>query len=87
MMVRVTPRSARCAALVRRDGLRIRNDMAQVLQSLGITPDKEIITHCQTHRRSGFTYLAAKALGYPRLKAYAGSWAEWGNHPGTPVER
>ncbi|WP_263261602.1 rhodanese-like domain-containing protein [Pseudomonas sp. RIT-PI-S] len=66
--------------------LRIRRDLPQVLERLGITPDKEIITHCQTHHRSGFTYLAAKALGYPRVKAYAGSWGEWGNLPDTPVE-
>ena len=51
----------------------------------GLTKDKEIITHCQTHHRSGFTYLVAKALGYPRVKGYAGSWGEWGNHPDTPV--
>ncbi|UVE17264.1 thiosulfate sulfurtransferase [Pseudomonas sp. LS44] len=67
--------------------LRIREDIAQVLAGLGITPDKEIITHCQTHHRSGFTYLVAKALGYPRVKGYAGSWGEWGNHPDTPVEQ
>uniref|UniRef100_A4XPX4 Sulfurtransferase n=1 Tax=Ectopseudomonas mendocina (strain ymp) TaxID=399739 RepID=A4XPX4_ECTM1 len=67
--------------------LRIRTDIADVLQDLGITPDKEVITHCQTHRRSGFTYVVAKALGYPRVKAYAGSWAEWGNLPDTPIER
>ncbi|MBD8492839.1 sulfurtransferase [Pseudomonas syringae] len=67
--------------------LRIRQDLAQTLEALGITPDKEVITHCQSHRRSGFTYLAAKALGYPRVKAYAGSWSEWGNHPDTPVEQ
>ncbi|MBP8185410.1 MAG: sulfurtransferase [Pseudomonas sp.] len=67
--------------------LRIRSDMAQILLELGISPDKELITHCQTHHRSGLTYLIAKALGYPRVKAYAGSWGEWGNHPDTPVER
>lgn len=67
--------------------LRIRRDIPQILEELGITPDKEIITHCQTHHRSGFTYLVAKALGYPRVKAYAGSWGEWGNHPDTPVEK
>ena len=66
--------------------LRIREDIAEILQSLGITSDKEVITHCQTHHRSGFTYLVAKALGYPRVKGYAGSWGEWGNHPDTPVD-
>nr|WP_221189737.1 thiosulfate sulfurtransferase [Azomonas macrocytogenes] len=67
--------------------MRIRTDIAQQLQSLGITPDKEIITHCQTHHRSGFTYLVAKALGYPRVKGYAGSWGEWGNMADTPIEQ
>lgn len=66
-------------------GLRLRHDMTDRLAELGITPDKEIVTHCQTHHRSGFTYLAAKLLGYPNVKAYAGSWSEWGNHPDTPV--
>ncbi|VFT35679.1 thiosulfate sulfurtransferase [Pseudomonas aeruginosa] len=73
-------------AWTRLAALRIRADIAEVLEDLGITPDKEVITHCQTHHRSGFTYLVAKALGYPRVKGYAGSWSEWGNHPDTPVE-
>ncbi|SDS25285.1 thiosulfate/3-mercaptopyruvate sulfurtransferase [Halopseudomonas sabulinigri] len=67
-------------------GLRLRRDLADQIQALGITPDKQIVTHCQTHHRSGFTYLAAKVLGYPNIQAYAGSWSEWGNHPDTPVE-
>ncbi|MGE6322803.1 rhodanese-like domain-containing protein [Pseudomonas oryzihabitans] len=74
------------AGMDRERQLRIREDLAAELERLGITRDKEIITHCQTHHRSGFTYLAAKALGYPRVKAYAGSWGEWGNHPDTPIE-
>lgn len=74
------------AAIDKDNGYRIRQDIEQRLAELGITKDKEIITHCQSHHRSGFTYLVAKALAYPRVKAYAGSWAEWGNHPGTVVE-
>ena len=52
--------------------------LVQLLESKGITPGKEIITHCQTHRRSGLTYLVAKSLGYPNIRCYDGSWFEWG---------
>src|SRR5690606_35212280 len=67
--------------------MRIREDIAEQLLALGISPDKEIITHCQTHHRSGFTYLLAKALGYPCVKGYPGSWGEWGNLPDTPIQQ
>ena len=64
---------------------RIRENLLETLASLGITPEKEIITYCQTHHRSGFTYLLAKALGFKAIKAYDGSWSEWGNLPDTPI--
>ncbi|WP_207062536.1 sulfurtransferase [Motiliproteus sp. SC1-56] len=59
--------------------------LAELLASRGLHPDQELVMHCQTHRRSGLTYLAAKSLGYPRLRCYDGSWFEWGNAPDTPV--
>ena len=65
--------------------LRLREDLAAELEARGITPDKEVVTHCQTHHRSGLTWLAARLLGYPRLKAYHGSWGEWGNRDDTPI--
>lgn len=68
------------------DHLRIRQDAKHYLLSLGITPDKHIVTHCQTHRRSGLTWLVMKILAYPHIRAYPGSWSEWGNRTDTPVE-
>lgn len=57
----------------------------QQLDELGISKDKSVITHCQTHHRSGLTYLVGKALGYD-IAAYDGSWSEWGNDADTPIE-
>ncbi len=67
--------------------LRIRDDVLPELESLGIQRNKRIVTHCQSHHRSGFTYLLGKALGFENIKAYDGSWSEWGNHPSTPIEQ
>ncbi|MFK0573716.1 sulfurtransferase [Endozoicomonas sp.] len=65
---------------------RIRENLIPELAALGLSPDKEIITHCQAHHRSGFTYLVAKSLGFKHIRAYDGSWSEWGNLPETPVK-
>ncbi|HEX7044158.1 MAG TPA: sulfurtransferase [Burkholderiales bacterium] len=62
------------------------DELRRVLASRGVTPDKEVITYCQTHHRSAHTYAVLKILGYPRVKAYPGSWSEWGNLPDTPIE-
>ncbi len=67
-------------------GQKFRSDAKARLAALGITGERPIITHCQSHHRSGFTYLLGKHLGFD-IKAYDGSWSEWGNHPDTPVEQ
>ena len=66
--------------------LRLR-DLAEIkseLSALGINGEQTIVSHCQTHRRSGISYIVCKALGW-HMKAYDGSWSEWGNDTETPI--
>lgn len=65
--------------------LRLRTDLPALLARAGIRTDADIVTHCQTHHRSGLSYLVGRLLGLS-IRAYDGSWAEWGNRPDTPIE-
>jgi thiosulfate/3-mercaptopyruvate sulfurtransferase len=64
--------------------LRLIDSLDDVAASLGLLQAKQIITHCQTHHRSGLSYLVGRLLGL-NIKAFHGSWAEWGNDPNTPI--
>ena len=66
--------------------LRLVEDLGALLGRHGIVSERDVITHCQTHHRSGLTYMAARLLGFPRIRAYHGSWSEWGNRMDTPVQ-
>ncbi len=55
------------------------------LSKLGLTNAQSIITHCQTHHRSGLSYMLGRLLGW-NIRAYHGSWSEWGNREDTPIE-
>ena len=76
-------------AMDKQDSLRLKplSILEDELKAAGITKDKATITHCQTHHRSGLTYLIAKIMGFTSIKAYPGSWGEWGNHPDTPIDQ
>lgn len=65
--------------------LRPLDDIRSELTALGISANKEVITHCQTHHRSSFTWLLAKHLGFDNVRGYAGSWSEWGNKEDSPI--
>lgn len=64
---------------------RIKSNIGSILDDIGITPNKQVITYCQNHHRSGLAYLVVKSLNYPRIKAYPKSWAEWGNLETTQI--
>jgi len=55
-------------------------------EAIGLDPANEIVPYCQGGYRAAHAYLALKIAGYPRVKNYLGSWAEWGNRDDLPRE-
>jgi thiosulfate/3-mercaptopyruvate sulfurtransferase len=69
-----------------RSGLLLRPDeIAGKLKAVGVTPDKQVFTHCQAGIRAAHAYFVLKLMGYDRAANYDGSWAEWGNAADTPI--
>ncbi len=57
-------------------------------QEQGLKPDDDIIAYCRIGERSSHTwFVLTYLLGYPRVRNYDGSWTEWGNLVGVPIER
>lgn len=52
------------------------------------TAGKNIITYCRmSHRATVLYFVLSRMLGCPSVRVYDGSWTEWGNLVGFPVER
>ena len=64
------------------------DDLQKLYSSAGITSDRPVIAYCRIGERSSHTWFVLKhLLGYPDVKNYDGSWTEWGNLVGAPVEK
>jgi thiosulfate/3-mercaptopyruvate sulfurtransferase len=62
--------------------------LRQLYQGKGITGQNEVIAYCRIGERSSHTWFVLKyLLGYDRVRNYDGSWTEWGNLVGAPIEK
>lgn len=62
--------------------------LADLYAKAGFSPDKQVITYCQTGVRGAHTwFVLTELLGYPNVRNYDGSWVEWGNDPAKPLEQ
>jgi thiosulfate/3-mercaptopyruvate sulfurtransferase len=53
----------------------------------GLSPDDNVIAYCRIGERSSHTwFVLTYLLGYPNVRNYDGSWTEWGNLVGVPIE-
>jgi len=64
------------------------DELNALYSGMGITPDKNVIAYCRIGERSSHTWFVLKyLLDYPNVVNYDGSWTEWGNLVGAPVEK
>jgi thiosulfate/3-mercaptopyruvate sulfurtransferase len=74
---------------VREDGtFKSADELRQLYEGKGVTPDKETIAYCRIGERSSHSwFVLTYLLGYPNVRNYDGSWTEWGSAVRVPVEK
>ncbi len=54
----------------------------------GLKSSDDIVAYCRIGERSSHTwFVLTYLLGYPNVRNYDGSWTEWGNSVGVPIEK
>lgn len=62
--------------------------LQQLYGAKGVNGNGEVISYCRIGERSAHTWFALKyLLGCENVKNYDGSWTEWGNLVGAPIEK
>jgi len=64
------------------------DELKALYEGEGVTPDKDVIAYCRIAERSSHSWFVLRELlGYKNVKNYDGSWTEWGNSVGVPIEK
>ncbi|MBM3949591.1 MAG: sulfurtransferase [SAR202 cluster bacterium] len=62
-------------------------ELRRMYLAKGIGPRDEVMTYCRLGVRASYTWFVLRyLLGYEDVKNYDGSWTEWGNSVGVPIE-
>lgn len=74
---------------VNEDGtFKSKEELQEIYENEGVTPDKDIIAYCRIGERSAHSWFVLnELLEYPTVRNYDGSWTEWGNLVNAPIER
>ena len=64
------------------------DELRQLYGGEGVDGSKPVIAYCRIGERSSHTWFVLKyLLGFDKVTNYDGSWTEWGNLVGAPVEK
>jgi thiosulfate/3-mercaptopyruvate sulfurtransferase len=77
------------AQAVREDGtFKSADELRELYSGKGVLNGDDIIAYCRIGERSAHTWFVLhELLGKDEVKNYDGSWTEWGNLVGVPIER
>ncbi len=67
---------------------RPKKELQALADAHGLKSDDAVIAYCRMSHRSTVVYFVlTQILGMPDVRVYDGSWTEWGNLVGVPIER
>ena len=63
------------------------DQISEIVAQINISHSNEIVTYCRLGVRASYVWFVLKyLLNFSEVKNYDGSWTEWGNSVGVPIE-